>query len=395
MDPTAPGASPPEVAGLTDVAARAAASDAPESDGVERGLEPEGAGDEVDDNLVRIGELSRRTGVSDHTLRAWEHRYGLLRPHRTPGGFRLYSTADERRIRWMTSLLGSGMSPAEAARVVLHHRDDATIVLSAPGRSTSPPAADAGPPTVGYSVQPPTGVTGMWGRVGGADPELDAAPTGPAADTLAGLSADLQLALSTFDELAAHDAIDHAMSYFSLPATVRSVIVPTIDHLAAEAAHRGSSPHLGYAAHVLRGRLGGLTRGCSAGVGPLAVVAALDGPWSELLVLSAAVILHRAGWRVINAGIELPTAWALATDGLTPDLVYVRAATPEAFARQRAEIVDLARRGTIVVTGAGATPDFARATGAVFAGGELVTEVARIARVSALTRSVTSSVPTI
>jgi len=43
--------------------------------------------------LLRIGELSRRLGVSDHVLRAWENRYGLLQPVRSPGGFRLYSEA--------------------------------------------------------------------------------------------------------------------------------------------------------------------------------------------------------------------------------------------------------------------------------------------------------------
>ena len=30
--------------------------------------------------LLRIGELSRRLGVSDHVLRAWEIRYGVLKP---------------------------------------------------------------------------------------------------------------------------------------------------------------------------------------------------------------------------------------------------------------------------------------------------------------------------
>ena len=45
--------------------------------------------------VLRIGELSRRLGVSDHVLRAWESRYGLLQPVRSAGGFRLYSEADE------------------------------------------------------------------------------------------------------------------------------------------------------------------------------------------------------------------------------------------------------------------------------------------------------------
>mgnify|MGYP003374882887 CR=1 FL=1 len=37
----------------------------------QEGVDAAEAGDDPD-NLVRIGELSRRTGVSDHTLRAWE-----------------------------------------------------------------------------------------------------------------------------------------------------------------------------------------------------------------------------------------------------------------------------------------------------------------------------------
>ena len=41
--------------------------------------------------LLRIGAFSRRVGVSASVLRAWETRYGLFTPARTPGGFRLYS----------------------------------------------------------------------------------------------------------------------------------------------------------------------------------------------------------------------------------------------------------------------------------------------------------------
>jgi MerR family transcriptional regulator, light-induced transcriptional regulator len=52
---------------------------------------------EEDLPVLRIGELSRRLGVSDHVLRAWESRYGLLQPVRSAGGFRLYTEADARR----------------------------------------------------------------------------------------------------------------------------------------------------------------------------------------------------------------------------------------------------------------------------------------------------------
>ena len=48
---------------------------------------------------MRIGEISQRTGVTPDLLRAWERRYALLRPRRTDGRTRLYSAADETRVR--------------------------------------------------------------------------------------------------------------------------------------------------------------------------------------------------------------------------------------------------------------------------------------------------------
>src|SRR3954471_22894716 len=82
---------------------------------------------------LRIGELSRRTGISPELLRAWEQRYGLLRPSRSPGGFRLYSAADEGRIRRMTRLLADGWSAAEAARqAVTGDGDEAQPAIEAP-----------------------------------------------------------------------------------------------------------------------------------------------------------------------------------------------------------------------------------------------------------------------
>ena len=54
--------------------------------------------------------------MSPALLRAWERRYGLLEPARTSGGLRLYSPADERRVRDMQAGLRRGLSAAEAAR---------------------------------------------------------------------------------------------------------------------------------------------------------------------------------------------------------------------------------------------------------------------------------------
>ena len=56
------------------------------------------------EGLVRIGELSKRTGVSPELLRAWERRYGLLRPERSDGGLRLYASADVERVKTMEEI---------------------------------------------------------------------------------------------------------------------------------------------------------------------------------------------------------------------------------------------------------------------------------------------------
>ena len=67
-------------------------------------------------------------------LRARENRYGLLQPVRSPGGFRLCSEADERRICRMQAYLADGLPAAEAARAALS------------GDASAPPGRPAGPP---------------------------------------------------------------------------------------------------------------------------------------------------------------------------------------------------------------------------------------------------------
>src|SRR5450755_1360173 len=71
---------------------------------------------------MRIGDLSARTGLATHQLRAWERRYGLLQPRRSAGNYRLYSPADEHRVRLMQRYLADGVSPAQAAELTIAAR---------------------------------------------------------------------------------------------------------------------------------------------------------------------------------------------------------------------------------------------------------------------------------
>lgn len=57
------------------------------------------------DDLLPIGEVARLTGVNPVTLRAWERRYGLIKPQRTAKGHRLYPQDQVQRVhevlRWL------------------------------------------------------------------------------------------------------------------------------------------------------------------------------------------------------------------------------------------------------------------------------------------------------
>ena len=70
-------------------------------------------------SVLPIGELSRRVGVSDHVLRAWQARYVLLTRVRSSGGFPLYSGSDERRVRRMQFHIAQDSSAAEAGRTAI------------------------------------------------------------------------------------------------------------------------------------------------------------------------------------------------------------------------------------------------------------------------------------
>lgn len=64
--------------------------------------------------VLSIGELARRAGVSESTLRAWEQRYGFLEPERTPGGHRRYRLDDLATVQRLLELTGSGFSVGAA-----------------------------------------------------------------------------------------------------------------------------------------------------------------------------------------------------------------------------------------------------------------------------------------
>src|SRR6476661_3214558 len=230
---------------------------------------------------LRIGALSRRVGVSPELLRAWEQRYGLLRPVRSAGGFRLYSTADEDRVRLMQRHLDAGVSAAQAARLAL---------------------AEAVP-----------------------DRGEDAQP-----GELARRSTGLVAALDRLDEPGAHSTVDRLLATFTLRTVLRDVVLPYLHEL-GERWERGeaSVAQEHFASMVLRGRLVALARGWDRGVGPRALLACAPGERHDLGLLLFGLALRQRGWRITYLGPDTPidTLTTTAAD-LAPDAVVIVALTP-------------------------------------------------------------------
>ncbi|MBK3385371.1 MerR family transcriptional regulator [Streptomyces albidoflavus] len=66
---------------------------------------------------MRIGEMVRRTGVSERLLRYYEEQ-GLLTPDRLPSGYRVYAERDVETVRRVRTLLTAGLTTATIARVL-------------------------------------------------------------------------------------------------------------------------------------------------------------------------------------------------------------------------------------------------------------------------------------
>jgi MerR family transcriptional regulator, light-induced transcriptional regulator len=256
----------------------------------------------ADAEVVRIGELSRRSGVSPELLRAWERRYGLLQPTRSTGGLRLYSPEDLARVRAMQQHLAAGLAAAEAAELATRTAQRDQI--------TSATAKD-----------------------------------------------ELAAALFRFDEGAAHSVFDSLLARLSLDTLLSQVVIPYLHEL-GERWERGevSIAQEHFASTLLRGRLLGLARGWSQGIGPAAVLACPPGEQHDLGLLAFGIALRTRGWRIVYLGPDTPIASVTDAARISgANLVVLSAVDPRTFRRCAGELVELARLTHLCLGGAGAT----------------------------------------
>jgi MerR family transcriptional regulator, light-induced transcriptional regulator len=256
--------------------------------------------------LLRIGELSRRSGVSPELLRAWERRYGLLEPTRSTGGLRLYSAADLDRVRAMQQHLAEGLAAAEAA------------VLAASAEPRSDQAVEFSP---------------------------------------AAARRDLDVSLSEFDEARAHAVLDDLLSAVTLDSILSDVLIPFLREL-GKRWERGeitvAQEH--FASSVLRGRLLGLARGWDRGIGPRVLLSCAPGELHDLGLVAFGLALRARGFRILYLGADTPIeSVAQTARAARSHAVVVSAVSAERFNEIAGALRELAAEYPVYLGGAGAT----------------------------------------
>ncbi len=209
------------------------------------------------DGLYPIRAVSAMTGVNPVTLRAWERRYGLIKPQRTPKGHRLYSREDVELIARILDLLDQGV-PVSQVRGLLSE---------GPELSAAPAARGDEDPWEGYSRR-----------------MLDA--------------------IARFDDRALESAYNDALSLYPVDLVTRLLIQPLLVELRQRwQGMAGATAEHHFFHSYLRNKLGARFHHQSAQTsGPKLLMACLPGEHSEIELLLFALAALTHGYRVVLLG---------------------------------------------------------------------------------------------
>lgn len=204
-----------------------------------------------------IRTVSELTGVNSVTLRAWERRYGLIKPLRTPKGHRLYTRDDIQLIQGILDRLSTGTSIGQIAREILDNAvaDDDTDVWSKYNRR-------------------------------------------------------MIEAIINFDDQGLDAVYNDAMSLYPVDIVTVRLILPLLEELGTRwEQNRGSVAEEHFFSVYLRNKLGArFHHQNQKNTGPELIVACLPGEHHEFGLLLFALMALGKGYRIILLGADLPIA---------------------------------------------------------------------------------------
>ncbi|WP_455233849.1 MerR family transcriptional regulator [Thiogranum longum] len=210
--------------------------------------------------LFPIRTVATLTGVNPVTLRAWERRYNLIRPQRTPKGHRLYTEQDIELIKRVLQLLEQGISIGQVKPL---------LAQQAPG-----PAAVA------------TATPDTWQQY----------------------QDRMLTAIEHFDETTLDSVYNDALSLYPVDLVNRRLTTPLLQRLGERWTTRAAGVAEEHFFSVyLRNKLGTRIHHINQrSHGPLLLIACLPGEFHEVGMLFFALAAANVGYRVLLLGANMP-----------------------------------------------------------------------------------------
>jgi DNA-binding transcriptional MerR regulator/methylmalonyl-CoA mutase cobalamin-binding subunit len=216
------------------------------------------AGTESQAGTLPIRTVSAMTGVNPVTLRAWERRYGLIRPQRTASGHRLYSRDDVDLIQEVVRQLDAGINVSQV-RI----------------QAASEPAA-----------------------------RPRAAPT---ADPWSEPLRRMHVAIGQFDEAAVERVYEEALSLYPMDVVINRLIVPLMRELGQRWEQgTGMVAEEHFFVVYLRNKLGARLHHRGPGSGMRLLAACLPGERHENGLLLFALAAQERDYRIVLLGADMP-----------------------------------------------------------------------------------------
>ena len=213
---------------------------------------------ELNGEVFPIRTVSTLTGVNAITLRAWERRYGLVKPMRTAGGHRVYTRTDIDSIHSILAMLENGVA---IGRV----RDALPVRAPADGRGRA---------------------KGPWERYRG----------------------QMAAAVAQFDEGRLEELYNELLSLHSMDHVTREVLMPLLRTMGERwQTAVGAIAEEHFLGVYLRNKLGARFHHRGSGAtGPKLVLACLPGEQHEVGIFLFALAAHDHGFRLVLLGADMP-----------------------------------------------------------------------------------------
>jgi DNA-binding transcriptional MerR regulator/methylmalonyl-CoA mutase cobalamin-binding subunit len=238
--------------------------------------------------------VTRLTGLAADTIRAWERRYGAVRPARTDGNTRQYSAEDVRRLALLEQATSRGHRIGDVAQLA----EDQLLALAATEGTLPAAAGDEGD------------------RASPGSPREDRAPlaAGRLEGAFARIRRDYLAAIGRFDARRAADLLARSSVIFPPDEFVLELLLPTLVET-GDLWERGelsvAQEHL--VSQQARSLLETILRLSSPRPGAPRIVAATPvGQAHEFGALAGGMLAVLRGFDVIYLGPQVPAADLLA-----------------------------------------------------------------------------------